>query len=510
MSFYVTTPIYYVNAEPHLGHAYSTIGADIIARHMRQRGEDVFFLTGTDEHGEPVALAAEAQGKTPQELADCNAERFKRLMPLIDVTPDFFIRTSDKRHMAEVGRIMQRVYDAGYVYEGLYEGLYCPRCADYKSEHEVGEGNTCPIHKIPLEQQSEKSWFFKLSAFQDQLERFFAEHDDWILPRHRYNEALAFIKGGLRDVALSRAKISWGVPLPWAPDQVMYVWFDALLNYITALSFAREGENLHDRYWPADVHVMAKDIIKFHAVYWPALLLAAGEKLPKRMFVHGYLLMGGEKMSKSLGNVLDPFKVIELFGSDALRFYCYREVSFGQDGTVSTEGFETRYNTELANEYGNLASRTFAMIDRYRAGIVPEEPDETGLEADFAGAADDIAARFDALELTAALDDTWTLVRRLNRYVEERQPWQLAKDPAQAERLDATLYGLAEGLRVISILLHPFIPKATTKLLTALGCAEHADSLDAAEFGGREGAGAGGRKITRLEPLFPKLEPNGG
>lgn len=509
MSFYVTTPIYYVNAEPHLGHAYSTIGADIIARHMRQRGEDVFFLTGTDEHGEPVARAAEANNTTPQELADRNARRFMDLMPLIDVSNDFFIRTSDPRHKAAVARVMQRVYDNGYVYEGVYEGMYCPRCADFKSEHEIAEGNTCPIHKVELEKQCEESWFFKLSAFQDRLEQLFADREDWILPRHRYNEALSFIKGGLHDVALSRSKLSWGVPLPWAPDQVMYVWFDALLNYLSALTFAREGEDLHDRYWPADVHIMAKDIIKFHAVYWPALLLAAGEEPPKRMFVHGFLLMGGEKMSKSLGNVLDPFKVIELFGSDALRFYCYREVSYGNDGAVSTEGFETRYNTELANEYGNLASRTLAMISRYRDGVVPEEPDETGLEVDFGGAHDDIAARFDKLELTAALEDVWTLVRRLNRHVEERAPWKLAKDESKAEELDATLYGLAEGLRVVSILLHPYIPKATAKLLTAMGCADQAGSLAAAEFGGREGAGAGGCTIGELEPLFPKLEQNG-
>ncbi|MBK5229844.1 MAG: methionine--tRNA ligase [Thermoleophilia bacterium] len=510
MSYYVTTPIYYVNAEPHLGHAYSTIGADILARHMRQRGEDVFFVTGTDEHGEPVALAAEAQNTTPQALADKNSERFRELTGAIDATNDFFIRTSDQRHMDEVARIMQRVHDNGYVYQGLYEGWYCPRCADFKSEHEIADGNTCPIHKIALDREKEESWFFKLSAFQEPLEQLFAEQPDWVLPRHRYNEALSFIKGGLRDVALSRAKLSWGVPLPWDPGHVMYVWFDALLNYWTALSFGRDGEDLHEAFWPPAVHVMGKDILKFHAVYWPALLMAAGVALPKRMFVHGYLLMEGEKMSKSLGNVLDPNQVIDLYGSDALRFYCFREVNFGQDGAVSTAGFETRYNTELANEYGNLASRTLAMLARYRGGVVPEEPDETGLETDFAGAADDIAARFDALEVTAALEDVWMLVRRLNRYVEERAPWQLAKDESRAAELDATLYALTEGLRVVSILLHPYIPKATVKLLAAIGCADDAGSLAAAEFGGREGAGAGGRTIGELPPLFPKLESPGG
>jgi methionyl-tRNA synthetase len=497
----VTTPIYYVNAEPHLGHAYSTIGADILARHMRQRGEDVFFVTGTDEHGEPVVIAADAQGTTPQELVDRNAPRFEALTQKIDVTNDFFIRTTNPAHMAEVQSVWQRIHDNGYVYKGTYEGWYCPKCADFKSEHEIGEGNTCPIHHIALDRESEESWFFKLSAFQERLERQFAENPGWVLPRHRYNEALAFIEGGLRDVALSRSKISWGIELPWDPSHVMYVWFDALLNYWTAPVIARPGADV----WPATVQVMAKDILKFHAVYWPAMLMALGVPLPERLFVHGYLLMDGEKMSKSLGNVLDPNKVVDLYGSDALRFYCFREVSFGNDGSISTEGFETRYNSELANEYGNLASRTFAMIEKYRGGVVPARPERAGLEDDFGGAADRLVSRIDALELTVALEDVWTLVRRLNRFVEQRAPWKLAKDDAAAEQLDATLYGLAEGLRVVSILLHPFIPRATATLLTALGQGEQAGDLAVATFG----AGDGGYRVQPLAPLFPKLENAG-
>ncbi len=496
MSFYVTTPIYYVNAEPHLGHAYSTIGADIVARHMRQRGEDVLFVTGTDEHGEPVVIAAEAQGTTPQELVDRNAPRFEALTETIDVTNDFFIRTTDPRHMELVQQFWQRVHDNGYVYKGDYEGWYCPKCADFKAEHEIAEGNTCPIHHIPLDRESEESWFFKLSAFQEPLEKLFSDHPEWVLPRFRYNEALAFIKGGLRDVALSRSKIDWGVELPWDPGHVMYVWFDALLNYWTAPQIV--GRHA----WPAQVHVMAKDIVKFHAVYWPAMLMAAGEPLPERMFVHGYLLMDGEKMSKSLGNVLDPNQVVEVFGSDALRFYCFREVSFGNDGSISTSGFETRYNTELANEYGNLASRTLAMINRYRDGVVPGKPQSTGIEDDFIDAADKLAEKIDALELTAALDEIWALVRRLNRFVEERAPWKLAKDESAAAELDATLYALAEGLRVVSILLNPFIPKSTLTLLEALGQADQSGDLSAARFG----AGAGGNSVGELAPLFPKLE----
>lgn len=498
MSFYVTTPIYYVNAEPHLGHAYSTIGADVLARHMRQRGEDVFFVTGTDEHGEPVVIAAEAQGTTPQELVDRNAPRFEALTERIDVTNDFFIRTTNAAHKAAVQKFWQQVHDNGYVYKGDYEGWYCPKCADFKAEHEIAEGNTCPIHHIPLDRESEESWFFKLSAFQEPLEKLFADQPGWILPQHRYNEALAFIKSGLRDVALSRSKISWGVELPWDPSHVMYVWFDALLNYWTAPQIARPDEQI----WPADVHVMAKDIIKFHGVYWPAMLMAHGSELPARMFVHGYLLMDGEKMSKSLGNVLDPNKVVDLYGSDALRFYCFREVSFGNDGSISTEGFETRYNSELANEYGNLASRSLAMINKYRDGIVPARPETVGLEDDFGGATDNLVRRVDALELTAALEDIWSLVRRLNRFVEERAPWQLAKDESASDELDATLYGLAEGLRVVSILLHPWIPKSTLTLLTALGHETQTGDLAVATFG----AGDGGFKVEQIAPLFPKLE----
>src|SRR5215218_2265961 len=328
MSFYITTPIYYVNAAPHLGHAYSTIGADILARHHRQRGEDVFFLTGTDEHGEPVALAAEREGVTPKELADRNAARFQALMPRINASNDFFIRTSDPRHKERVQAFMQRVHDNGHVYKGLYEGWYCPRCADFKSDNEIAEGNTCPIHRIPLDREEEENWFFRLSAFQEQLEQLYAT-TDWVAPPSRFNEARAFITGGLQDVSLSRAKLTWGVEVPWDPEHVFYVWFDALLNYYTALSYAKPGEDLTEKFWPA-VHLIGKDILKFHAIYWPALLMAAGIEVPKGEYVHGYLLLNDQKMSKSLGNVIDPFEVIDVFGADALRFYLFREVAFGQ------------------------------------------------------------------------------------------------------------------------------------------------------------------------------------
>jgi methionyl-tRNA synthetase len=500
MSYYVTTPIYYVNGEPHLGHAYTTIAADVLARHMRQRGEEVFFLTGTDEHGEPVAQAAEQLGITPRELGDRNAVRFKELAARLGATNDFFIRTTDPEHMAKVAEVVQRIHDNGHVYAGTYEGWYCPRCADFKTEGELEDGNRCPIHKIVLEIEKEDNWFFRLSHFQEPLEKLYADRPEFVTPQNRYNEALAFIKSGLRDLSLSRARLKWGVPVPWDESQVIYVWIDALLNYYTALSYARPGQDLTDRFWPATVHLIGKDILKFHAVIWPAMLMAADIEVPEKVAIHGYLLLGEHKMSKSLGNVIEPFQVADVYGADALRFYVLREVSFGSDGEVSPEGFETRYTTELANEYGNLASRTLAMIERYRDGVVPSGQPPAEVAADFDGIADAVGAHIDDVQLTAALDEIWRRIKLLNRYVQDEQPWQLAKDDAEADHLDQVLYTLAEGLRVVSVLLHPFMPSSAERLLAALGREEL--GLE----GARLGAVEGGAKVGELGQLFPRVE----
>ena len=509
MSFYVTTPIYYVNAAPHLGHAYSMIAADVLARHMRQRGEDVFFLTGTDEHGEPVALAAEREGLTPRELVDRNAPRFKDLAPKLNISNDFFIRTSDPEHMAKVQEVLARVHENGHVYEGVYEGWYCPRCADFKTEAEAGEDHLCPIHRTALVREKEDNYFFRLSAFQDDLLELLDEQPDFVMPKHRYNEARTFIESGLQDVSLTRSTFTWGVPVPWDPDHVFYVWFDALLNYYTALSYAKPGEDLTDRFWPPQFHVIGKDILKFHTVFWPAMLMAAGLPLPRHVFVHGFLLMrdSGEdaellKMSKSMGNVLDPFQIVEDFGADALRYYCMRDVSFGQDGEVSTARFAVLYESELANDFGNLASRTIAMVHRYRGGTVPPAEPDPDLAAEIDAVVADVSELLDRADLTGALDAIWQRVRRLNRYVEEQAPWVLARDDARAADLDRVLASLIGGLRVIAVVVHPWIPATVERLLGAL------DAPELALEGARTQAGRLGR-IAKLEPLFPKpqLDP---
>jgi len=504
MSFYVTTPIYYVNAVPHLGHAYTTIAADVMARHHRQRGEDVFFLTGTDEHGEPVADAAHALGIDPQTLADRNSERFKALAPQLNASNDFFIRTTDPQHEAVVQDVLSRVRDNGYVYKGTYEGWYCPRCADFKADNEVDDGNRCPIHHIELTREQEDNYFFKLSAFQEPLERLYGEHEDFVAPRSRYNEALSFVRSGLRDVPLTRHKLTWGVQVPWDEEHVFYVWFDALLNYYSALSYAPASASISDapgtlteRFWPASYHLIGKDILRFHTVYWPALLMAAGIELPEHVFVHGFLLMDGEKMSKSLGNVLDPFDVIERFGEDALRFYLLRDVPFGQDGTVSTTALELRYESELANELGNLASRTIGMLTRYRDGAVSAGEFDPVLLTDFAGMRERVAAHIDRAELTTALDEIWQRVKRLNRYVEEQAPWKLAKDEHAAGELDMVLRTLVEGVRAVAVLLWPYIPASAERLLAALSAPEI--SYEAGEFGaGRV------ERVSAIDSLFPK------
>ncbi|MCX8033197.1 MAG: methionine--tRNA ligase [Thermoleophilia bacterium] len=515
--FYITTPIYYVNDVPHIGHAYTTAAADVAARFHRQLGDDVFFLTGTDEHGSKVEQAAAARGLSPKEHADQMVVKFKEVARKIEASNDFFIRTTDPQHEEFVQQFVQRIYDAGYVYKGAYSGLYCAACEAYYNEADLVDG-LCPDHGVAPVYMEEDNYFFRLSAFQERLAEYYRSHPDFVRPRHRYNEALAFIEQGLADISISRATLKWGIKVPWDETQVIYVWVDALVNYLSALTYAR-SENLLPRFWPATYHVMAQDILKFHGVIWPALLMAAGYELPEHLFIHGYLKLGGEKMSKTRGNVMDPFPLIEQYGADSFRFYCLREVNFGQDGIVSEESFKARYNAELANELGNLFSRTAGMISKYRRGVVPNlpvgrPPESSPLAAEAKAVCEAVRDGLLEMDLSGALESAWTFVRRLNRYVEEAAPWRLAKQASAGDSegeqanaaLDAALWDLAEGLRLLSVLLYPFMPATALAMRAQLGLpclsGQEWPSWQEAKWGLMPAGTALGESVV----LFPRIE----
>ena len=500
MRFYVTTPIYYVNSTPHIGHAYTTIAADILVRHRRQRGDETFFLTGTDEHGSNIPRVAEEAGLELKEFVDRNAAAFQEMTVRVNASNDFFIRTTDDRHKALVQEFLQRTYERGDIFEGVYAGLYCTRCEAFYTEAELVDG-LCPQHGILPEYVEEKNYFFRLSAYQEPLLRLYDERPDIVLPPFRYNEARSFIERGLDDISVSRASQRWGVPVPWDTSQVVYVWVDALINYWSALGVARPGEDLRPRFWPEVRHLLAKDILKFHCVIWPALLLAAGLDVPKQLFVHGYLLMDERKMSKSLGNVIDPLDLVDVYGVDPLRFYLFRVATFGQDGSISVEGLHERYERELGNDLGNLLSRTTAMIGRYRDGALRRMEVAEDLTAEIDRTREAVASRFDEFDLTGGLELIWELVRALNRRVEQVAPWELAKDEARSDDLDRALYELADGLRAVAVALAAFVPETAERILTALRqptelewdrvAAGHADAVD---------------DIEPAAPLFPRVD----
>ena len=500
MSFYLTTPIYYVNSTPHIGHAYTTTAGDILVRHHRQRGEETFFLTGVDEHADKVARVAAEQGLTPKEYVDSIVGAWQELPRRLNASTDFFIRTSDDGHRNFVQAFLQRIYDNGDVYQDVYAGLYCVGCEAFKTEDELVDGK-CPDHGIEPEWIEEKNWFFRLSAYQEPLLRLYEERPDFVLPAFRANEAKGFIAGGLRDFSISRAGQTWGIPIPWDPDQVAYVWADALVNYRSALEYARPGEDLTPL-WSDVRHLLAKDILRFHCVYWPALLLSAGYEVPHQLFVHGYLNLDDQKISKSLGNVVDPLELIDEYGVDPVRFWIARAVQFGQDGNVSLDTFRERYERELGNDLGNLVSRTTAMIARYRGGAIEPAPQRDGeLSAAIDRVRTDVPAALDLFDITGALETIWELVRSLNRHVEQTQPWQLAKDEARAAELDQVLYELADGIRIAAIALAPYVPETAERILAALG--QPADLDWANVVSGRTVAAAG---IQAAQPLFPRID----
>jgi methionyl-tRNA synthetase len=503
MRFYVTTPIYYVNDRPHLGHAYTTIAADVLARHHRQRGEETFFLTGVDEHATKVWRVAEEQGLGAQEYVDRIAAAWRDLPPRLNAQTDFFIRTSDEGHKAFVREFLQRIYDSGDVYEDVYAGLYCVGCEAFKSEDELVDGR-CPEHGTVPEWIEEKNYFFRLSKYQDAL---LALYDDpsFLQPDFRRNEVRSFVAGGLRDFSISRAGQPWGIPLPWDESQVAYVWADALVNYLSALTYARPGENLIPAYWPVVRHLMGKDIIRFHCVYWPAMLLSAGYDPPKQIFAHGYLLLDDLKISKSLGNAIDPLDLIDVYGADAVRYWCARAVSFGQDGSASVSGIADRYERELGNDLGNLLSRTTAMLVKYRDGSLPRgRTTSDGIASAIARVHEGVPELIDAFDITGAIDLVWSLVRKLNRYVTEQAPWTLAKDEANADRLDQVLHDLADGLRAAAVALWAYLPETTPRILAALGQPDDV-SWERAAAGRLEPADG----IVAAQPLFPRIESVG-
>jgi methionyl-tRNA synthetase len=500
MRYYLTTPIYYVNSSPHIGHAYTTIAADALVRHHKQRGDETFFLTGTDENASKVYRVAEERGLDPKAYVDEIVEQWRELPKLVDAEYDFFIRTSDEGHHRVVQEFLQRIYDNGDIYQDVYSGLYCVQCEEFKSEADLVDG-LCAEHGVAPERIEETNWFFRLSAYQEKLLELYDQRPDFVLPRFRYNEARSFIAGGLEDFSVSRAGQPWGIPIPWDPDQVTYVWVDALINYLSALSYAREGEDLRERFWPHAHHLLGKDILRFHCVYWPALLLSAGFEVPQQLFVHGWLLLDDRKISKSLGNVVDPLDLVDVYGSDAVRFWALRSVSFGQDGNASLDGLHERYERELGNDLGNLVSRTTAMIARYRDGrIAPGEPNDE-LKALLDGLRVKLVDRFDAWDLTGALEDAWEVVRWLNRHVEATAPWQLAKDDTRAAELDAVLYDLGDGLRALAVALSPFVPRTAPQILAALRQPVEL-GLDRISYGLTPASDG----IEAAAPLFPRVD----
>src|ERR1039457_83146 len=506
--FYITTPIYYVNARPHIGHAYTTIACDTIARRHRMLGDDTWFLTGTDEHGQKIERAAQAAGKTPQQFTDEISAEFRALWKHMGLTPDDFIRTTSERHKQGVQALWRKIRDNGHIYKGTYTGQYCVFDELYV---DAEPGAPCPDCGRPTETVHEENYYFKLSAFQDQLVRLYTEQPDFIRPETRRNEVLSFVRGGLRDLSISRSTFSWGIPVPDDPKHVVYVWLDALANYITALGYGSSDASKFDKYWPADVHMIGKEIVRFHCVYWPAFLLAAGLPLPKSITAHGWLLFEESKMSKSRGNIVRAETIVDALGADALRYFLLREVVFGQDGSFSFDALVQRYNSDLANGLGNLASRTLTMITRYFKGEVPypSHAPHNAADAAIADAAKkvivDFGTLFDQYQFSRALEAAWGLVSAVDKYIVENEPWALdeKKDEESRSRLATVLYTSAEALRIVTALAHPVMPDATARIWTQMGLGD-IKKFDLTQL--QWGQLHLGTKLGEVQAVFPRAD----